>query len=456
MPSDSQPLQDRDRDFVEKKISELRRRLLDLSSRNPLLNYRHPLGSSVRIVDELPDQVAAALGDKRSFTLEPVPLPTEKELLEHGYIHLDPLSGKAVYRTEPKSDVWAEVKGIQTSYELPADVAGQQHEDTKLQTLLYPAHLEGRLRSLRSRADTAASEMGCHILFLAVGFLEWYEREDSDRGRLAPLYTVPVDVTRDRIDRDEGAFRYRVTPRDEDVLDNITLREKLSEDFGLALPSIASAEGPELYFEQVRSKILAHQPRWKIHRFITLATFNFQKQAMYEDLDPARWGENKSILDHELVRMFFTAVERDEGREAEVNQEYSIDELPNVLDKYPVVFDADSSQHSAIVDALDGKNLVIEGPPGTGKSQTIANLIAACIAANKSVLFVAEKMAALDVVKSRLTKAGLGDFCLELHGHKAQKAAVLESLEARLGALYCPPRRASNDSSTAAFCALWP
>ncbi len=281
--------------------------------------------------------------------------------------------------------------------------------------------------------------MGCHILFLAVGFLEWYEREDSDRKRLAPLYTVPVDLNRDRLDPSEGVFRYQIIPRDEDVLDNITLREKLAADFGLALPSIADMDGPEEYFEQVRSKILAHQPRWKVHRFITLATFNFQKQAMYEDLDPERWGEDNSILDHELVRMFFTPVERDAEREAEVNQEYMIDDLPNAIDDYPVVFDADSSQHSAIVDALDGKNLVIEGPPGTGKSQTIANLIAACIAANKSVLFVAEKMAALDVVKSRLTKAGLGDFCLELHGHKAQKSTVLEGLEARIKGRYRRP-----------------
>jgi very-short-patch-repair endonuclease len=439
MSSDSLPIQDRDREFVEKKIAELRRRLLDLSARNPLLNYRHPIGSSVRIVDELPDQVATALGEQKSFTFEPVPMPTEKELLEHGYIKVDPETGKELSRSEPKSDVWAGIKGIQTNYELPTDAAGKQHEDTKLQTLLYPSHLESRLRSVRSRADVAESEMGCHILFLAFGFLEWYEREDSDRKRFAPLYTIPVDVTRDRIDRDEGAFRYRVTPRDEDVLDNITLREKLSEDFGLALPSTAGIDGPELYFEQVRSRILAHQPRWRIHRFITLATFNFQKQAMYEDLDPTRWGENKSILDHELVRMFFTAVERDEEREAEVREEYNIDALPNVLDDYPVVFDADSSQHSAIVDALDGKNLVIEGPPGTGKSQTIANLIAACIAGNKSVLFVAEKMAALEVVKSRLTKAGLGDFCLELHGHKAQKSAVLAALEARLNGSYQTP-----------------
>ncbi len=445
MPPDSQPITSPDRNFVEQKISELRRRLLDLSARNPLLNYRHPIGSSVRIVDELPDQVANALGNKHSFTLEPVPLPTDKELLKHGYIKIDRESGQEISRTEPKSEAWADIKGIATSYELPFSEAGERHRDYRLQTLLFPPQLESRLRAIRNRADNDISEMGCHTLFLAIGFLKWYESDNSDQERLAPLFTIPVDLSRDRAEAHEGAFRYRVTPRDEDVFDNRTLREKLLNDFALALPSTSAVASPEQYFQRIESAILAHQPRWRIQRSITLATFNFQKQAMYEDLDPARWGNNKSILDHALVRMFFTAVEREAEREADIQEEYSIDDMADALDTYPIVFDADSSQHSAVVDAINGKNLVIEGPPGTGKSQTIANLIAACIAANKSVLFVAEKMAALDVVKSRLTKAGLGDFCLELHGHKAQKSAVLESLNTRILGRYAPPDGAATE-----------
>ncbi|MDB4401580.1 DUF4011 domain-containing protein, partial [bacterium] len=322
---------DSERTFVEKKIAELRQRLLDLTSRNQLLNYRHPTGSSIRVVDELPDQVATALGSGGKFTLEPVPRPSDKELHEAGYIKVDPETGTEVSRTEPKSEEWARVKGIQTDYELPSGSAGKRHEDNKLQTLLFPPSLESRLRKVRSRAESAESEMGCHILFLAVGFLEWYESDSSDRKRLAPLYTVPVDLTRNGVNKAEGAYRYQITPRDEDVLDNITLREKLANDFGLSLPPVSQSAGPEAYFTQIEKKILGEQPKWKVHRYITLATFNFQKQAMYEDLNPARWGDEKSILDHELVRMFFTAVERDEEREAEVNQEYPIDDIPDVL-----------------------------------------------------------------------------------------------------------------------------
>ena len=100
--------------------------------------------------------------------------------------------------------------------------------------------------------------------------------------------------------------------------------------------------------------------------------------------------------------------------------------------KYPLIDDADSSQHSALIDAINGKNLVIEGPPGTGKSQTITNLIAAAISQGKKVLFVAEKLAALEVVKRRLDAAGLGEFCLELHSHKSQKRKVITEIESRL------------------------
>src|SRR6202007_960616 len=97
-----------------------------------------------------------------------------------------------------------------------------------------------------------------------------------------------------------------------------------------------------------------------------------------------------------------------------------------------LIQDADASQHSALIDAMKGQNLVIHGPPGTGKSQTIANIIANALAAGKTVLFVGEKQGALDIVKPRLERAALGEFCLELHSEKASPKAVLASLDRRL------------------------
>jgi very-short-patch-repair endonuclease len=98
------------------------------------------------------------------------------------------------------------------------------------------------------------------------------------------------------------------------------------------------------------------------------------------------------------------------------------------------VVDADSSQLRAIAACARNHDVVIEGPPGTGKSQTITNLIAQALAADKSVLFVAEKMAALEVVHNRLVQAGLGESCLELHSTKANKRTVMKELAAALDA----------------------
>ena len=155
---------------------------------------------------------------------------------------------------------------------------------------------------------------------------------------------------------------------------------------------------------------------------------------MYEDLDPKNWPAHANIENHPLIQQFFAC----KGKEVEGNfglsyePEYAMDTLKDVHNQYPLIYDADSSQHSAVVDVINGENLVIEGPPGSGKSQTIVNLIAACISDGKKVLFVAEKMAALNVVKSRLDKAGLGDFCLELHSHKTNKQKILNDLNVRL------------------------
>ncbi len=181
-------------------------------------------------------------------------------------------------------------------------------------------------------------------------------------------------------------------------------------------------ERPEVYFARVEEAV-AGRSRWKVRRQVTLAFLSFTKHRMWLDLDPA----SGSVAGHAVIRELF------EGTEAEVAaaEEYNIDspELPpNFL---TLVHDADSSQHSALIDAVKGKNLVIEGPPGTGKSQTITNLIAASLAAGKTVLFVSEKPAALQVVKDRLDRAGLGDFVLELHSHKTRRQELLGALEKR-------------------------
>jgi very-short-patch-repair endonuclease len=423
--------------FAFDSLESVRKKLLDLSGRNALLNYKHPKASCIRLIDELPDQLVEQLQKGTALTFIPVPEPTERELIEAGYIKVDAETKEAVVNGHPTAEQWAKYIGFETTYDLPEiSVAAQgldYHQDNDMQTLMYAPELEARLRSLRSKAETAIEEGGANILYLGVGFLEWIESRNSDIKRLSPLFTVPVKLDRATQAGQDGAYRYSITMKDDGLITNITLREKLANDFGLLLPSIEDDTTPEGYFSTVEKTILQHQPQWCIRRQASLVLLNFTKQAMYQDLDPNNWPDGASIEDHPLIQMFFSAaIDGETGGSASYEDEHPLDHVEEIHDRFPIVFDADSSQHSALIDAVNGENLVIEGPPGSGKSQTIANLIAACIGSGKSVLFVAEKMAALNVVKDRLDKARLGDFCLELHSHKTNKQKILGDLDARL------------------------
>ncbi|HBL87326.1 MAG TPA: AAA family ATPase, partial [Alcanivorax sp.] len=249
-------------------------------------------------------------------------------------------------------------------------------------------------------------------LYLAFGFLEWYENSNSDNARIAPLFLVPVRLHKGRLNPDTRTYEYTLSYSGEDIIPNLSLREKLRADFALALPDLDENTVPDDYFTEVQALIEDKQPRWRVRRYISLALLNFSKLLMYLDLDPDRWPEGANIVDHTVVSRFLSGYGQEGDQNVEsggdlgFGEEYLIDETEEVHANYPLIDDADSSQHSALIDAVDGKNLVIEGPPGTGKSQTITNLIAAAMAQGKKVLFVAEKLAALEVVRSRLDMAG--------------------------------------------------
>ncbi|OUS12306.1 hypothetical protein A9Q89_06485 [Gammaproteobacteria bacterium 53_120_T64] len=423
--------------FSFDSLESVRKKLLDLSGRNALLNYKHPKASCVRIVDELPDQIYDVLDSGKVFTFIPVPEPTEKELMAAGYMLREPVGSSRLVKNYPTAEEWAKHLGFDVRHDLPdVDISKSEkkrHHDTNLQTLLYGPQLESRLRSIRGKAETAIEETGGNILYLALGFVQWRESHDSDLERLAPLFTIPVRLERKKLDRSEGVYRYTLTMKDDGLLSNITLREMLANDFGLVLPLIDDDTSPEAYFDLIESTIIKQQPRWKLRRQASLVQLNFSKQAMYQDLDPANWPDDARIEEHPIIQMFFGGGSsgNDNGNTS-YTEEYGIDDIDDVHENFPLIYDADSSQHSALIDAVDGKSIVIEGPPGSGKSQTITNLIAACISSGQKVLFVAEKMAALSVVKNRLDKAGLGDFCLELHSHKTNKLKLLDDLTRRL------------------------
>tara|TARA_R110001599_G_scaffold82854_2_gene222826 strand:+ start:9959 stop:15592 length:5634 start_codon:yes stop_codon:yes gene_type:complete len=423
--------------FSFDSLQSIRNRLLDLTSRNRLLNFKHGKTGFIRVIDEMADQLAENILESHEFTFIPVDEPLRDELIEHGYIIIDGEGQEVKVKADPSAKEWAKIKGFNTNYELPISIesSDSKHNDTNIQSLLYPRELEAQLRNIRSKANTAIEETGANILYIAFGFLEWFEDENSSAIRQAPLYLIPVKIDRASLNKDIGTYTYTIQYTGEDIISNLSLREKLRHDFHLNLPELTEDVLPEEYLKLVETQLIRHKPKWKLKRFSTLSMFDFGKLLMYLDLDPSRWPEGASnIQNHGILQKFFAKEGADDGSGASASfgEEYLIDKLDDVHNQYPLIDDADSSQHSALVDAIQGKNLVIEGPPGSGKSQTITNLIAAAMSQGKKVLFVAEKMAALQVVKSRLARAGLGDFCLELHSHKTQKKQVYENIAKRI------------------------
>lgn len=401
-------------------LRQLRTRLLDLTSRNRLLNFKHPKGKSIQIVDADFDAVYLRLLDNRSLIFQPVPEPDQ-----------DQYTGQ-----QPEVKQYAQSIGINTNIELSSprkDLPAPQHGTMKLKALYYPEDLEKLLRKIAREAKTAIEETGTNMLYLVFGFLEFYETQNAERPLNAPLLAIPVALQRGQIDPVTRFYQYELSYTGEDITENLTLREKLKQEFSLDLPDLAEDETPESYIDRIRGIVIA-KPRWKAKRQISLAMLSFSKLAMWVDLG------NPGIPRHPIIRQIFEGNAEDDvsGRA----DDYKIDEHPN--SDIPLIFDADTSQHSAIIDVMAGKNLVINGPPGTGKSQTITNIIAATIALGKSVLFVSEKLAALEVVRKRLDMAGLGDFCLELHSHKTQKKKLLEELRARMSKSYAQPPNLQN------------
>jgi very-short-patch-repair endonuclease len=396
-------------------LERIRARLLDLTKRNRLLNFRHTHRSSLAIVGILPDILFGTLIEGGSVTFKPVPEPNA--------------SGQ-----KPKVVDHARQVGLPTSVDLPEPASLPVVRGSRagqVQTLHYPDDLEAILRRISYTARTAIEESGTKMLHLIFGFLEWFESESSDQPHLAPLLLVPVTIENGRADRASGTFTYEIAYSSADQIEeNLSLREKLKRDFGLDMPELSDEETPESYFLKFRD-IVSARPRWRLRRRVTLGFVYFGKLLMFRDLDPKNWPKETNILEHPRLRDFFEGSKLPESSFAE---EYTIDAPDQPIRVPPLIHDADSSQHSALIDALEGKNLVIEGPPGTGKSQTITNLIALALANAKTVLFVSEKLAALEVVRRRLDQAGLGLFCLELHSHKTDKRKLLNELEERLAA----------------------
>ena len=367
---------------IEEKIERSRTELLDLSLRNPLVNYRLLRAKGVE---------AAECDSARVFN---------SLVREHRLMRFTDADSRSTAATS-----------ISTSEE--AD------------------QLERRLLKTYRDANTLIQEQGINTLFVAIGMIHWYESDSSEIERKAPLILVPVQMERANVNSRLG-IRYS----EEEIDANIVFIQKAQQEFGLKIPGLpddgeTDAEDTDItiYFSEVSASI-REMKRWSVdYDSVVLGFFSFNKLLMYKDLDPESWPEGDGLIESSIVKTLF-----DEGFSepaSTIDDEDFLDNHLGAEDAFHVV-DADSSQAKAIHDVNSGRSLVIQGPPGTGKSQTITNIIAESVGQGKTVLFVAEKMAALEVVKHRLDSIGIGDACLELHSRKTQKRAVIDELKRTL------------------------
>lgn len=312
---------------------------------------------------------------------------------------------------------------------LDEDVDTSKYRDAFLETELGPQALEKRLLKLYRDSKTTEEEQGANFLFLALGFLRWYEDKKSDVLREAPLVLLPVQLT-----RLQRGFTFNVTARPDDVTTNLPLQERLKGDFGIVLPDIDDSDEwmPGNYFDRVAA-VIQHKERWSVDRDgMQLGFFSFAKALMYRDLLEEKWPAG-ALLGNPLIRGLLDTDREVDNSDLRFGPRDRLDDHLDPRDMIHVV-EADASQAKVIEEVRSGRNLVVQGPPGTGKSQTITNIIAAAAHEGKTVLFMAEKMAALKVVYDRLVKAGLRDLCLELHSRTANKKAFYEEVKRTLGA----------------------
>lgn len=431
-----------DEERIAATIGNWKRKLLDISKRNRALSFRPNKVTTVTVVDEQPAEVFRLLHlQHRQMRFLPAPAKTE--------------GAQTRPEDNPASVADASIPGDDTEDLAPspdftpysASALDSRHTDDYLQTAAKAEDLDKSLRRIADQAQASLEEQGVNTLFLALGMLHYKESQSSQETFRAPVVLLPVSLQ-----RKSARAGYTLSATDDDPIVNPTLSEYLRRSFGITLPDLPDLTNlPEQYdlqrlFAETAEAVKA-QEGWHVTTEIALSFFSFQKFVMYKDLEVNAAAFGAHTLVQQIILRSGGSVRGlpEKVREAELDGEFPPERTAQVVN-------ADSSQLRAVLAVSRKIDLVLEGPPGTGKSQTITNLIAQALSEGKSVLFVAEKMAALEVVHARLVEAGLGEFCLELHSSKANKRAVMQELANALDASLERPR--VEESATARIAAV--
>jgi hypothetical protein len=374
------------------------RKLLDLSLRNNLLNMR-VTRSLIQLITPQLSEMEDLLSGNEELQLYPRPADWD-----------NPQRDAGIYRRMNASDPLT-------------DLVRHELTQKRIRCYLQDAEAQQALTELYRNSKLSLEENGANTLYLVLGILKWYETDASERPRYAPILLMPVEILRKSAQKG-----YVIRSREEDTMANITLIEMMRQDFDIRVAGLETLPRDEdgidvkTAFNFFRHAILS-QPRWDVEELSFIGHFSFSKFVMWNDIHTHADKLCSNKIVDSLARGRLTWEVDDAGKEKK-----KLDSLHTADILLPIT--ADSSQIEAIRAALEGESFILHGPPGTGKSQTITNIIANALYRGKRVLFVAEKMAALEVVKKRLDDIGLSHFCLELHSNKARKTAVLQQLKA--------------------------
>lgn len=377
--------------LLDRKIEYWEHQLLDLGKRNRMINYRESKRSTLKIVE-----------------------PSLCELFDRLAINEEELTFQRSIDRENDIRVFSILSLLENlSASIPVSIGDIGTEGSVLDR-------QKTLKNLRAKSRLAQEEQGTNILYLSFGFIEWKDGKGASAQWIkSPLVLVPAVLSLEALNSP-----YTLKKHEDDIVVNPTLEYYLKTEYGIELPQFdAEKDNINDYLKSLEE--IADQRGWRILKEVSLGLLSFLKISMYNDLK-----RNEERIKKNPVICAMT------GDSDEVNEipdrlrNFDLDSV-STQDCYQVM-SADSSQQDAILYSKNNISFVMQGPPGTGKSQTITNIIAEALAEGKKVLFVSEKMAALQVVYRRLQEAHLGDFCLPLHSYKANKKEILEQIGANL------------------------
>lgn len=415
--------------------------LLDLSSKNPLLKIK----SSQLMEFDIPGSIIGSLDDLLHKPKGRIRLPYFSELpvkwVHNGVTteEFDEWSKGAASLVYPsyrdlnkiQSTVERNLAALKADPEFPADAPSDAELIARLRARLlsdYDSNLSKAAKKQIDKANEILLMTGNNSLYLALGIMSWTENSDfrgktSSTDWVAPLYLYPVIL--------EGGkgrpWSLSLDPKSE-ITPNFCLHEKLKRPpYNIDLQELVNPEEDEhginidKMLKAIRQRLTtAKLDNFSVQSRAVLGAFNYANFRLWKDLrdDWERMSQISPVFKH----IAYTSNVPFEG-----NPPIPSPQLDPLL---PIA--ADDSQREAVQLALDGQSFKLEGPPGTGKSQTITNLLASCIAHNKKVLFVAEKQTALNAVKERLDKSGLGTFTLNLHAKGDSDTKLRNNIAAAL------------------------